>query len=75
MKNGNAPAHSLETPKGLETAREIADDLLKCTPQHVNALHRRGIIPAKVCIGRLIRFDRRDVLEALAAHSMKGGRP
>jgi hypothetical protein len=63
MKTQTAPAHSLETLE-LETPREIAR-ALKCTPQHVNALHRKGIIPAKVAIGRMVRFDRREVIDAL----------
>lgn len=69
MERHNAPAQTLETLE-LETPREIAR-ALKCTPQHVNALHRRGIIPAVVAIGRLVRFDRREVIEALAAHSSR----
>ena len=65
-----APAQSPETLE-LETPREIGR-ALKCTPQHVNALHRRGIIPAKVAIGRLVRFDRREVIAALAAYTRGG---
>lgn len=67
METPTAPAQSLET---LETPRDIAR-VIKCTPQHVNALHRRGIIPAKVSIGRLVRFDRREVIAALAEHSRR----
>lgn len=63
----DAPAQPLETLE-LETPREIAR-AIKCTPQHINALHRRGIIPAKVSIGRLIRFDRREVITALESYS------
>jgi excisionase family DNA binding protein len=67
MERHDAPAQSLEIPT-LETPREIAR-ALKCTPQHVNALHRRGIIPAVVSIGRMVRFNRREVIEALAKYS------
>ena len=67
METPSAPAQPLEIPT-LETPREIAR-ALKCTPQHVNALHRRGIIPAVIAIGRMVRFNRREVIEALAAHS------
>lgn len=68
METPTAPAHSLETSLELETPREIAR-ALKCTPQHVNALHRKGIIPAKVAIGRMVRFNRREVIDALTAAS------
>jgi hypothetical protein len=71
MKNVTAPAQTLETFE-LETPRDIAR-VLRCTPQHVNSLHRRGIIPAKVAIGRFVRFDRREVIGALADYS-NGGR-
>jgi len=66
MTTANAPAQSLEME--LETPREIAR-ALKCTPQHVNALHRKGIIPAKVAIGRMVRFSRREVIDALTSYS------
>lgn len=67
MEITTAPAHSLEILE-LETPREIAR-ALKCTPQHVNALHRKGIIPATVSIGRMVRFNRREVIAALTAAS------
>lgn len=47
--------------------------MLNCTPQSVLNLHHRGIIPAKVSEGRLIRFDRAEVLAALEARSKKEG--
>jgi hypothetical protein len=72
MTTPTAPAQTLETSLELETPREIAR-ALKCTPQHVNALHRKGIIPAKVCIGRMVRFSRREVIDALAEASNREG--
>ena len=70
MKTPTEPAQSLENTLELETPREIAR-ALKCTPQHVNALHRKGIIPAKVAIGRMVRFNRREVIDALTEASRK----
>ena len=55
----------------LETPREIAA-VLRTTPQTVLNYHRAGIIPARISYGRMIRFDRQDVLAALAARSRKG---
>jgi hypothetical protein len=71
MTTTTAPAQPLETLE-LETPREIAG-ALRCTPQHVNALHRKGIIPARVAIGRMIRFNRREVIDALTAYSNREG--
>jgi hypothetical protein len=56
----------------LDTPRDLAR-ALKTTPQTVNAWHRRGIIPARINVGRVIRFDRAAVLDALAEASRKGG--
>lgn len=56
----------------LETPREIAA-LIRTTPQTVLNYHRAGIIPARINVGRIIRFDRTDVLAALTSHSKKGG--
>jgi hypothetical protein len=53
------PQLPLETPKDIAGA-------LKCTSQHVLNLYHAGIIPAAVSVGRLIRFDRREVFAALA---------
>jgi hypothetical protein len=59
----------------LETPKDIAR-LIPCTPQHVLNMYHSGIIPARVAVGRIIRFDRSEVFAALAAHSKrKGGRP
>ena len=55
----------------LETPREIAA-AIRTTPQTVLNYHRAGIIPARFAVGRLIRFNRQDVLTALAARSRKG---
>lgn len=60
----------LET--SLDTPRDLAR-VLKTTPQTVNTWHRRGIITAKICIGRVIRFDRAEALAALAAASNREG--
>lgn len=67
MTNDTAPAQPLET---LETPREIAR-ALKVTPQTVNNWHRWGMIPARIAVGRVIRFDRHQVIEALEAQSRK----
>jgi hypothetical protein len=72
METTNAPAQSLEMPE-LETPREIAK-ALRTTPQTVNTWHRKGIIPARVSIGRIVRFDRREVIAALTAASSEGSK-
>jgi len=59
------------TPVKLETPREIAA-AIRTTPQTVLNYHRAGIIPSRISIGRLIRFNLPDVLTALEAHSRKG---
>lgn len=50
----------------IVTARELAAEH-RTTKQTVLAWHRRGLIPATVCAGRVIRFDRAAVAAALAA--------
>ena len=70
MRNATALAQSLETTEALETPRTLAA-ILRTTPQSVNAWHRRGILPARIAIGRVIRFDRNEALAALAAHSKR----
>ena len=70
MQTQPPPPELAET--SLDTPRDLAR-VLKTTPQTVNTWHRRGIIPAKICIGRVIRFDRAEALAALAAASTKGG--
>lgn len=67
METATAPAQTLETEE-LDTPRTLAR-VVKTTPQTINTWHRKGILPAKICIGRVIRFDRREALAALAAHS------
>jgi hypothetical protein len=66
MKTNATPAAAellqLLTPRQL--AREIAT-----TPQTIGNWHRAGIIPAKIAIGRIIRFEREAVLQALASKS------
>lgn len=64
-KNEAAQPEALLTPTQL--AREI-----NCTPQTVNNWHRAGILPARIAIGRVVRFDREEALDALARESRKG---
>ncbi|MCU0751485.1 MAG: helix-turn-helix domain-containing protein [Akkermansiaceae bacterium] len=67
MENDTAPA----TPEKLDKPSEFAK-VVNTTGQTVRTWVHQGIIPAKICLGRIIRIDRREALEALAAHS-KGG--
>ncbi|NQX00461.1 helix-turn-helix domain-containing protein [bacterium] len=55
-------------PLDLLTPPQLAREL-KTTPQTIGVWHRKGIIPAAVACGRVIRFNRAAVLTALAAHS------
>jgi hypothetical protein len=55
----------------LDTPRDIAR-VTNSTPQTVLNWYHGNIIPAKFAVGRIIRFDRAEVLAALAAHSKKG---
>ncbi len=59
-------------PLDLLTPPQLAREL-KTTPQTIGVWHRKGIIPAAVACGRVIRFNRSEVLAALAANSKKGG--
>lgn len=68
METATAPADLLELLTPSQLAREI-----RTTPQTVNNWHRAGIIPARIAVGRIVRFDRREALAALAAHSNQGG--
>lgn len=54
----------------LLTPAELAEKL-NTTPQTVNTWHRTGVIPAKIAIGRIIRFELETVLLALEAKSRK----
>lgn len=69
MKTDATPAAAellqLLTPRQL--AREIAT-----TPQTIGNWHRAGLIPAKIAVGRIIRFEREAVLAALAAKTSSG---
>jgi hypothetical protein len=69
MENDTAPAALLENIE-LDTPATLAR-VLRTTPQTINTWHRTGILPAKVCIGRVVRFDRREAMAALAAHSTR----
>lgn len=57
----------------LDTPREIAA-LIRTTPQTVLNYHRAGIIPARINVGRVIRFNSAEVLAALATHSKNAKR-
>jgi len=61
MELATAPAQPLELLTPGQLAREI-----KTTPQTVNGWHRAGIIPAKIDCGRIVRFDRAEVMAALS---------
>lgn len=63
----NAPPIDLLTP------RQLAEEL-RTTPQTILNWHRAGTIPAKIHVGRIIRFDRDEALAALERISRKGGR-
>lgn len=62
------------TKNRLETARDIARSL-STTPQTVHNWHRAGVIPARVAVGRIIRFDRDEVLAALELRTKGGQEP
>ena len=62
MKNDTAPAQTLDLLTPAQIARE-----LRTTPQTIGNWHRAGVIPAVVSVGRIIRFNLADVLEALTA--------
>lgn len=69
MQNATAPAQTLDLLTPAQIARE-----LRTTPQTIGNWHRAGVIPAVVSVGRIIRFNLADVLEALtAAGSNRGG--
>lgn len=72
MEITTSPAPALENEE-LDTPTTLAR-VVKTTPQTINNWHRQGILPAKIAIGRVIRFDRREALAALAAHSQGGAR-
>ena len=62
MEQVTAPERNLET---LVTPAELAR-AFKTSPQTINCWHRKGIIPAALACGRVVRFDKAEVLEALA---------
>ena len=67
METTSPPAPPLEIEE-LDTPATLAK-ACRTTPQTINAWHRAGILPARISIGRVIRFDRREALAALAAQS------
>jgi hypothetical protein len=68
MENDTAPAQPLEI---LETPQSLARKI-RTTPQTINNWHRSGIIPSRIAVGRVIRFDLAEVLAALSAQSTTG---
>jgi hypothetical protein len=69
MNASTAPAQSPEIEE-LDTPTSLAR-VLKTTPQTVNGWFRNGTIPARIAVGRIVRFNRAEVIEALAARSRK----
>ena len=63
-----------ETNPRWVTARQVADRYSVTVPTVFNWL-RDGIIPAKVAVGRIYRFDPDEVDAALARHSGRLGQP
>lgn len=55
-------ADKLDSPKSLAA-------FINTTPQTVRNLFHAGIIPARIAVGKVIRFDREEAMAALAAHS------
>lgn len=49
----------------LDTTGELAKEL-RVTPQTINTWRRKKIISPKICVGRIIRYDRAEVMEQLA---------
>jgi hypothetical protein len=68
----DATADIKKEPQAIEllTPAQLAREI-NTTPQTVNTWHRAGIIPARIALGRIIRFDRTEALEALARQSRK----
>lgn len=61
MTTHAAPAQPLELLTPPQLAREF-----RTTPQTIGVWYRKGIIPAAIACGRILRFDRQAVLAALA---------
>jgi predicted site-specific integrase-resolvase len=51
-----------------DTPQTLAEGLM-VTPQTINAWHLNGIIPSVFTCGRVVRFNRRQVIATLAAQS------
>jgi excisionase family DNA binding protein len=64
----NAPTENTVTATPAEVARH-----LKVTTPTVLRWFRHGIIPARIAVGRVYRFDLAEVEAALVAASKKGG--
>ncbi len=70
---GIMPSHTSEPNPRWVTARQIADRYGVTVPTVFNWL-RAGIIPAKVAVGRVYRFDLDEVDAALQQRSVHGAR-
>lgn len=72
MQNANAEPIELLTP------RQFAG-IVHTTPATVLNWHRAGIVPARIAVGRIIRFDRTEALAALESRTKRerqqGGEP
>lgn len=62
------PSQPKTTPNQLDTPSEFAT-VIKTTAQTVRKLIRSGVIPTKINVGRVIRIDRAEALDALTARS------
>jgi excisionase family DNA binding protein len=62
IANTNQDESALDTPASLA-------ELLNTTPQTILNWFHAGHIPAKIAVGRLIRFDRQEALAALERRS------
>lgn len=70
---GIVPSHTSEPNPRWVTARQVAERYRVTVPTVFNWL-RAGIIPAKIAVGRVYRFDLDEVDAALLHRSVQGGR-
>ena len=68
--NSATTTTSTAIPVELLTPSQLAKEI-NTTPQTIGNWHRAGVIPARIAVGRIIRFDRGEVLAALATQSRK----
>ena len=69
---GIMPSHTSEPTPRWVTARQVAERYRVTVPTVFNWL-RAGVIPAKVAVGRVYRFDLEEVDAALQLRSMQSG--